>query len=160
MPLIISDEKLVQRLRQIAAQLEMTVEELLYHLMKQYKSPVLQQAELSPEDLAKQVRLHAYNQARQYWREHGEEGKATLTDKDLDEQFWLFDGDRVPRLKSEQEQISLLENSLHHAGKALMSAGFRSGQHDIAERSKEILRDEYADYILSKRDKSASSDDA
>jgi len=70
-----------------------------------------------------------------------------MTDEQLDEVFWLFDAGGIPRLKSEQGEVVLPEFSLHRAGRVLSSAGFCSGQTDIRMRSRQILNDEYADYL-------------
>ena len=75
-----------------------------------------------------------------------------MTDEQLDEEFWLFDVDRFPRLKADKDEVKLPEASLYRAGQALLSAGFRSGQTDISARSREILDDEFTDYLLSRTD--------
>jgi hypothetical protein len=52
------------------------------------------------------VRRRIYARARRIWEQRGDSEKAALTDEQLDEQFWLFDQDDIPRLKSEQGTIT------------------------------------------------------
>lgn len=72
-----------------------------------------------------------------------------MSDAQLDNQFWLFDADGIPRLKSEQTEISLPSSSLYFAATTLRSAGFHSGQSEIGAHSREILEAEFAEYLLS-----------
>lgn len=102
----------------------------------------------TPEEQVRAVRRRAYEDARRYWRETGDEARFALTDDQLDEQFWLFDGEGIPRLKSDEGTFELRDDSLYRLGEALESAGFASGETDIAERSREILNTEYAEYLI------------
>jgi len=38
--------------------------------------------------------------------------RLALTDRELDEQFWLIDHDGIPRLKTEQNQVQLPPDAL------------------------------------------------
>ena len=90
----------------------------------------------------------AYQRAREAWQKSGENDRASLTDDQLDDQFWLFDPDGFPRLKTEQNNVELPENSLYRAGQALAMAGFHSGQSDISARSREILETDFTDHLI------------
>src|SRR5574341_1913217 len=73
----------------------------------------------SPEKQVRAVRRKAYEQARQYWREVGDEARLALTDEQLDEQFWLFDGEGIPRLKSDEGKFELRDDSVRRLGEVL-----------------------------------------
>ncbi len=53
-----------------------------------------------------ETRQKLYALCRQYWLEHQDYERLTLSDAELDEQFWLID-DGVPRFKSEQGIIEI-----------------------------------------------------
>jgi hypothetical protein len=158
-PLIIDDPTLAAQIQSLAAQEQRSVTEVLSAMLTQYRPPRPAPALPSSEEMARQVRLHAYREARAYWEHNGDTARAALTDAQLDEQFWLFDGDGIPRLKSEQDQVELAPSSLHRGGKILASADFHSGQTDIGMRSREILRTEYADYIIARMNRPLHDDD-
>jgi hypothetical protein len=58
------------------------------------------------------IRRQAYEMAREYWREVGDQERLALTDEELDEQFWVIDHEGIPRLKSEQDKVQLPEHPL------------------------------------------------
>jgi hypothetical protein len=157
-PLIIDDPTLAAQIQSLAAQEQRSVTEVLSAMLTQYRPPRPAPDLPSSEEMARQVRLHAYREARAYWEHNGDTARAALTDAQLDEQFWLFDGDGIPRLKSEQDQVTLPPNSLHFAGKIFASSGYSSGQTDIGMNSREILRNEYADYIIARMNRSEDHD--
>jgi len=64
------------------------------------------------EEVLEQLRGKFYARARDYWRRVGDDERLALTDKQLAEQFWLFDQDDIPRLKSDAGQFELLPNPL------------------------------------------------
>jgi predicted transcriptional regulator len=111
------------------------------------------------ELLLRQDRLHLYELARRYWRKTGNMERAALTDEQLDEQFWLFDSEGIPRLKSEQGTITLQPNSLLKLAEAAEREGWRSGETDISERSREILNNEFADYLLARLNRPENQQD-
>lgn len=156
--LIIDNPKLAERIQQIARQEERSVEEVLSAMVTQYKPRPGSDDLPDADDLARQVRLAAYEQARAYWRRSGDTQRAAMTDKQLDEAFWLFDAEGVPRLKEDRDEVILPEGSLHRAGQVIRSAGFQSGQTDVSARSRQILNNEYPDYLLSRLNRQA--DDA
>jgi hypothetical protein len=158
-PLIIDDPTLAAQLQSLAAQEHRTVTEVLSTMLTQYR-PLPHPASNLPssEELARRVRLNAYREARAYWEQVGDTARAALTDAEMDEVFWIIDGDGIPRLKSEQDQVTLPPNSLYFAGKIFASSGYSSGQTDIGMRSREILKKEYGDYISERMNRSQDNE--
>jgi hypothetical protein len=89
--------------------------------------------------------------ARRYWRGTNDP-RQTLTDDELEDQFWLFDQDGIPRLHSDQGKVAVAENPLQSILDlvALDSAmwSFGDAARHISERSREILRNEFGDYLI------------
>jgi hypothetical protein len=155
MALTISDEHLVKRLRELAEREGRSIEELLGEFVdqRQASQPVDAEAQV------RAVRRKAYERARRYWREAGDEARLALTDKDLDEQFWLFDPEGVPLLKSDQDKFEIPENSLYRFGEALEKLGLESQRTDTAARADEILNEEYADYLIRRMNRQATDEE-
>jgi len=156
--IVIEDPQLAQEIQRIAEREDRSVEDVLSSMLAQYQTPVSGQDTPEADKLARRVRLVAYQEARDHWHRAGDKERAAMTDEQLDQEFWLFDADGVPRLKADKDQVVLPESSLHRAGQVLRSAGFRSGQTDISARSRAILDEEFADYLLSRMKR--STDDA
>lgn len=148
--LIIENGRLAEQIQQVATQEHRSIEEVLFSMIAQYRSQSAIDEVPDAEAMALSARLAVYEQAREYWRKNGNPERAAMTDQQLDEQFWLFDADGIPRLKADQHEVVLPASSLYRAGQMIRSAGFRSGQSDISIRSREILNDEFADYLLSR----------
>lgn len=154
--IVIKDESLARQLENIARQEQRSVQEVLASMLDQYQS-----RGSASDDVpitAREVRLDAYRRARAYWQQVGEAARAGLSDAELDEQFWLFDGDGIPRLKSDQDTVKLSQHSLRHAGRVLNEASFRSGHNDISQRSRDILNSEFADYLLNRMERPVNDD--
>lgn len=148
-PLIIDNGQLAEELRRLAEEENRSVTEILADLLEQYRSAKSEpELEIDPQELARAVRQDAYERARRYWRETGNQERLALTDEELAEQFWLFDSQGVPRLKSEMGQVDIPEKSLYRLGEALQNLNYRSGRSDIAARSQHILRTEFADDLI------------
>lgn len=146
--LTIDNEDLSRKLREIAESEGRSIEDLLGEFVEHYHESHQDDSPAEDSDtLVRQVRRKFYDRARRYWREVGDTERLALTNEQLDEQFWLFDQDDVPRLKSEMGQVEIPEGSLYRLGEALEQLNYRSGRSDTAERSTEILRTEFADYI-------------
>jgi hypothetical protein len=148
--IVIEDPQLAQRIQSIAERERRSVEDVLASMLAQYELPALGRDAPKAEDLARRVRLAAYERARDYWRRVGDEERAAMTDEQLDQEFWLFDEERIPRLKADRDEVRVAESSLHRAGQALRAADFHSGQSDISAGSREILDEEFADYLLNR----------
>lgn len=93
------------------------------------------------------VNHRLYERARRYWHEQGDP-RADLTDVDLNDQFWFFDADGVPRLKSDPVDPTPPPGSGVALAESAERLGYRSGKFDIAERSREILHTEFVDHLL------------
>jgi hypothetical protein len=156
--IVIDDAELARRIQGIARQERRSVPEVLTSMVSQYQPQKSKDDLPDAEELARRVRLGAYRRARAYWQESGDEERAALTDEQLDEVFWLFDGDGTPRLKSDHDLVEFPPGSLYVAGRILASADYHSGQSDISSRSREILDSEFADYILSRSDRPVEDD--
>jgi hypothetical protein len=76
------------------------VEDVLSTMIRHYES-----SESDP--VMRDFRQKLYAKARRYWQGVNDQERLTLTDKELDEQFWLFDHNGIPRLTSEQGTIEL-----------------------------------------------------
>ncbi|MFN8374310.1 MAG: hypothetical protein U0694_15710 [Anaerolineae bacterium] len=94
------------------------------------------------------MRPQLYARARRYWEQVGDNERLALKDEQLDEQFWLFDPQGIPRLKSEQESIELPPDPLEVIAQAAHAAGMSSAFTNISERSRELLHTEYAEYLM------------
>ena len=157
--LVIEDAKLANKLQQIAEQEHRSIEEVLFSMVTQYRPRSMVDKMPDAEEMARLVRLAAYEQARAYWGQLGNPKRASMTDEQLDEAFWLFDADGIPRLKANKDEVKLPEASLYRAGKVLLSVGFHSGQTDISASSRKILDDEFTDYLLSRTDQPTDDTD-
>lgn len=155
-PLVIDNGQIAQELRRLAEAENRSVTDLLADLLEQYRSSKSEpDLDVDPQELAQAVRQDAYERARRYWRETDHTERLALTDEDLDDQFWLFDPQGVPRLKSEMGQVQIPEKSLYRLGEVLENLHYRSGRSDIAARSQHILRTEFADYLLRRMNRPA-----
>jgi hypothetical protein len=131
--------------RELVDQLSEADRARLVEYVQQARAP---QITPPPEGMTvRDVMLRVYARARRYWASVDDAERLALTDAELDEQFWLFDADGIPRLKSEQGTIDIPENSLYHAGEVAERIAYRSGRSDVAERSREILNTEVAEHL-------------
>jgi predicted transcriptional regulator len=148
----IDNPELAQRIQQLADAEQRSVEEILEAMVAQYHPMAdIDETEPTPEEMARKVQLGLYQKARDYWAHVGEHGKAELTDEEMDKQFYLFDLDGIPRLKSEKDSVDIQPGTLAYAGKVLKSAQFRSGQSGISQRAREIMEGEFTDYLLHRK---------
>jgi len=77
--------------------------------------------------------------------------RLALTDAELDEQFWLFDAEDIPRLKSDQGKVEIPEGSGVMLAQAAERFGFYSDDPlYIYENTDDILNAEFADYLLAR----------
>lgn len=149
--LVIHDEQVIRQLQKLADVEKRPVEDILKTLLQGYSTE--SDADLSmtsDKDVSlRQYRNKMYAEARRYWQSVGDSARLALTDTDLDEQFWLFDADGIPRLKSDQDTVEIPDNAMSRLARSVTSTTFRSGQPDLAERADEILDDELANDLLS-----------
>ncbi|MBC7811357.1 MAG: hypothetical protein H7175_09425 [Burkholderiales bacterium] len=105
-------DNLAVQLTEIARREQRSPEAVLETMFAQYQN-VAASDDLEAEDQElEQLRGKFYTRARDYWRRVGDEERLALTDKQLAEQFWLFDQDDIPRLKSDAGSFELLPNPL------------------------------------------------
>ena len=98
--------KLAERLERIAARQQRPVEQVLAELVDHYEDPLYAAV---PDDVADKdayvaalhvVRPELYVMAREYWQKVDDQAHLALTDRELDEQFWLIDPALgIPRLR-------------------------------------------------------------
>ena len=147
--LTINDEQVAKQLRAIAEREQRPVDEVIKSLLEHYPLPPEPMQQEAITARVRQMRLEAYENARQHWREHGDTQKANLTDAELDEQFWLVDADGIPRLKSERGTIELPPGSGALLAESVVNANIPSGGKPIdVAHADDILNAEYADYLL------------
>jgi hypothetical protein len=93
-------EELLEQVQDIARRENRPVEDVLSTMIRHYESP-------DSDPLMRAFRQKLYAKARRYWQSVNDQERLSLTDEELDEQFWLLDQDGVPRLKSEQGEVEL-----------------------------------------------------
>jgi hypothetical protein len=160
----IQDEQLAQQLQEIAERENRPVEDVLRTMVNYYpaetqpvESPAIeavpQRTEAEQHEAIRRVRQKVYAEARAYWRSIGDTTKAAMTDAELDEQFGAFDEEGIPRLKSELTSLEPPPGSLAYAAKIARNSRLRSGDPYLAERSREILDQHFADDLRKRMDR-------
>jgi hypothetical protein len=131
----------MEHVREIAEREQRPVEAVLETMLRQYQlAPP--SGENNPREAAlRALRPKLYAMARRYWHSVGDAERLALTDADLDEQFWLFDTEGIPRLKSEQGTVVIPPDGLSSMASAARRANFRSGRNDISANFDEILEE-------------------
>ncbi|MEP7290066.1 MAG: hypothetical protein ABI947_30325 [Chloroflexota bacterium] len=107
--------QLAEQLNEIAQREQRSLEEVLATMVARYNAAETlppMQSDATEDKKAyriavQQMRLKLYQVARRFWQSVGDEAHLALTDEQLDQQFWLIDGDGIPRLKSEQGSLTL-----------------------------------------------------
>jgi predicted transcriptional regulator len=95
-------ENLGRRLDELAQHERRSRDEILEEMIAE------RQAKLDREEAIRLATIRKlYPVAREYWQEVGDETRLALTDEELDQQFWLFDHEGIPRLKADQDKIIL-----------------------------------------------------
>jgi hypothetical protein len=149
--------ELVEQLDAIARREQRTVQSLIQSLLTEHTTNIPDQATADDpekrEALLKEDRIRLYNVARRYWRGTGDPRQG-MTDDELEEQFWLIDHEGIPRLKSEPDTVDLPENPLQTILDAVALDTplwmFGESSRTVSERSREILQNEYADYLMAR----------
>jgi predicted transcriptional regulator len=108
---------LEEHLQQIAEREHRSPEDVLRTLLSQYHLEAAQAVDYRPEA----VKQRLYARARQHWQRIGDTQRLALTDSQLDEQFWGFDADDIPRVNS--EVVSGQPGSLAALAAAAQQAG-------------------------------------
>jgi hypothetical protein len=144
--MIIPDD-LADRLRAIAERENRSPEDALRWVLNLYDRIAAPVEERDYYSLQR-VRERLYARARRYWQQTGNDERLKLTDTQLDEQFWLFDEQGIPRLKSEQETVQLADNSLKRLEQLAEEADLQLSTLTDAENLDDVLNDEFADDLL------------
>ena len=158
--------ELVERLDAIARKEQRTVESLIASLLQEHTTHMPDQDVSDNPDqreaLLKGDRLRLYTVARRYWRSKNDP-RQNMTDDEMEADFWLIDQDGIPRLKSEQDALVLPENPLQTVLDAIALDtplwSFGDSARNVSERSREILRNEFADYLLARMKRPAAPRD-
>lgn len=116
------NQKLAERLQEIARRENRPVEDILESWVEHYTpanaGPADNDIDVPPDitdeqqkaayrAAIRQMRPKLYEKAREYWRKAGDVERLKLTDVELDQQFWTIDHEGIPRLKSEKDKIML-----------------------------------------------------
>jgi hypothetical protein len=150
--LVIRDEQLTKKLRQIAERENRPVEDVLLSMVAQYPDEAPEKAVKSEKSEAvRQVRHKVYNKARQYWESVGDTAKAAMTD----EEFGAFDEEGIPRLKSELDSLEPPPGSLAYAAMIASRSNLRLNTPDLASRSREMLIEHFADDYWKRKNENA-----
>jgi hypothetical protein len=115
---LVIGKKLVERLQKIAQRENRPVDNLVEELVDNYENSFDEEAlwEAVPPDIEdkagyvealKELRPKLYKMARDYWQHIGDKERLTLSNRELDRQFWLIDHEGIPRLKSDQAKVQL-----------------------------------------------------
>jgi hypothetical protein len=92
----------------------------------------------------KAMRPKFYARARAYWQQVGDQERLALTDEQLDEQFWLFDHEGIPRLKSDKGKFRILPDPLVKMAERAVREDWNFGHANISENFDEVLGQLYA----------------
>jgi len=92
---------IIEKLNEIARQENRSIEETLDDILEKRLLQHQQDRQMQ------EFRAKLYKMARDYWRKVGDQERLALTDAELDEQFWLFDQDDIPHLKSDQGKVNV-----------------------------------------------------
>jgi predicted transcriptional regulator len=132
-------DELARKLEEIARRENRPVDEVIESLIKQYGTSIGSTRQVRDDEAAHQAALEElrpklYRMAREYWREVGNEERLALTDEQLDEQFWLFDHEGIPRLKSDRDSVALPPDPLE-----AIAGMFETGPADLSTSVRETL---------------------
>jgi len=127
-------DELIEKVREIAEREQRPPEDILATMLHDYEAAQQDSKSAEVDDEIRAFRRKMYARAREYWRKAGDEERLKLTDDELDEQFWLFDNDGVPRLKSDEGTFELKPDPLE----ALVGL-FDSGLGDLSTSVRETL---------------------
>jgi predicted transcriptional regulator len=139
--LIIHDEKIANRIRNIAAREQKTVEQVIETAIENHyvSDNETQQRVIDP---LQRIRTRMYQEAREFWQKEGNTERLRLSQEEFYEQFAYFDENDMPifihEVPPDRKDNSLAALARKHS--------FRSGQPDLAERVDEIAAEMGSDY--------------
>ena len=105
------------------------------------------QLETGVQSVRQRMRPKLYARAREYWQRVGDNERLQLSDQQLNQQFWLFDEEGIPRLKSDQGRFVLSPDPLLAMAEAAKKAGISSSTGDLSSTSREILQSRWTPAI-------------
>lgn len=152
---MIVSREVYRRLNKLAQQEKRSLDNILNDLLDKYTDIQADMPNASNDNLEteienamKDLRPRLYERARRYWEQVGDKERLALSNEAFDEQFWLFDHEGIPRLKSEQGTIELPPDPLEIIAQAALQAQMSSAFTNISERSREILHTEFPEYLM------------
>lgn len=146
--LVIENQQLAETLRELAQREQRSVEALLLELVERYQEQPSDKTVIMPSpapDPVARLRRFAFERARRYWHETGDEARAQLTDTQLEEQILRFDENDVPYLKADVQHH---ESALARLAALARNDPLSLGREAVSARSDAILNEEFADYLL------------
>jgi hypothetical protein len=150
-------QELAEKLLHFAQQHNRSLEDILAGIVEdeQSRPPVnYTRFEDAPNYQAAERRIlpKMFARARAYWKSVGDKDRLALSDEQLFEQFWCFDPDGIPRLKSDQDHITLPPDPLEAATNRQWQRWQKNGQieqtgtEDLDTRR--ILNEEFPNYLM------------
>jgi len=134
----LSDD-VIEQIQEIAQRENRSPDSVILTLLAQYRDDTMDDDEYYSDA---QIRRRMYERARRYWQEIGHHERLQLSDADLDEQFWIFDQEGIPRLKSEQGSIEVPNDDLLSMALILSDKlNIHSGRKDTAANFDEAVKD-------------------
>jgi hypothetical protein len=147
--LVIRDEQIIQQLQALAERQQRPVEDILKTMLESYK---VEAAANAPDVSARvaQLKQKLYARARKYWQEKEDIQRSELSDDVLNSLFWGFDVEGIPYLKSDVDPENPPRNPLLNMALKSLDREMTFQGTGVARRSREILNEEFADYILNR----------
>jgi hypothetical protein len=133
---LIISEQLIERLQRFAAKQNLPVEAVLDEMLTHYED------ERERSDYTRKL----YAQARAYWQRTGDADRLSLTDAQLDEQFWCIDPEGIPRLKLDQDKVTLPSDGLLNFLETVWQENV-SGEVEEPINYRDILNKEFPAYL-------------
>lgn len=149
---------LIKQLEETARRENRSVESLIASLLSEHETQQPSRDSTDRQNALRESRFRLYDVARRFWKK-ADDSHQYMTNDELEEQFWLFDQNGIPRLKSEQGTIDVPESPLQsildsvNNNSAMSSIG--EALHDTSARTREILRTEFVDHLLARMNRPA-----
>ena len=143
---LVINEQDAKRIREIAEREKRPVEEVVSQMIEAYASRRETggaQVEMGKERSSYMMKLYAY--ARRYWESVSDSERLSLTDEQLDDQFWCIDPEGIPRLNSDQDKITLPPDGLLAMAQAAELEGLSATEPAIDYRK--ILNEDFPEYL-------------
>jgi hypothetical protein len=156
--LIISDSQLAEQVRRLAERENRSIEDVLRAALAQYTAPSTPPLE-APEAQVRAYRQKLYAEARRYWQATSNAERLALSDAELDEQFWLFDAEGVPRLKVDEGTFAFEENWTARFVRLAQASNVHLGSSFDPADADDILNAEFADYLLDRMQQEHGSEE-